>query len=269
MVSREHFPSAGRLPATLEISHGPPGLLGRFFLWADNAVRNRGVTLHFTTFDELAAVNKANSDTWRPLFPIFDPVIGGANPQTGFAIIGRNANGEVVAAQGARIYDWSGTTLYDEAVSLRMLYQDADAARARGDKCAITAPSSKTISGRVAFSGAGWYRPDFRGKDLGTLLPRISRAYAFTRCETDYTISIMAAGVVAGGFADRCGYTKIAHDAVDALVTPMGVLRGALVWMETAELLSDIERLLAASNQPADTDGFAETMQAWARAAPL
>ena len=79
----------------------------------------------------------------------------------------------------------------------------------------------------------------------------------------------MAAGVVAGGFADRCGYTKIAHDAVDALVTPMGVLRGALVWMETAELLSDIEGLLAASNQPADTDGFAETMQAWARAAPL
>jgi hypothetical protein len=261
MVS-EHFPTSGRLPATLEISHGPPGVLGRFFLWADSAARNRGVSLHFTTFDELAAVNKANSDTWRPLFPIFDPVLGGASAQSGFAIIGRNASGEVVAAQGARIYDWSGTTLYDEAVSLRMLYQDADAARARGDKCEITAPSSKTISGRVAFSGAGWYRPDYRGKELGTLLPRISRAYAFTRCGTDYTISIMAAGVVAGGFAVRCGYTKIEHDAVDALATPMGVLRGALVWMDTAELLSDIEGQLAASNQLSETDGLVKIAQA-------
>jgi hypothetical protein len=261
MVS-EHFPTSGRLPATLEINHGPPGLLGRFFLWADSAARNRGVTLHFTTFDELAAVNKANSDTWRPLFPIFDPVLGGASAQNGFAIIGRNASGEAVAAQGAHIYDWSGTTLYDEAVSLRMLYQDADAARARGDKCAITAPSSKTISGCVAFSGAGWYRPDFRGKDLGTLLPRISRAYAFTRCGTDYTISIMAAAVVAGGFADRCGYTKVAHDAVDAFATPMGVLRGALVWMDTAELLSDIEGQLAASNQLSETDGLVKIAQA-------
>ena len=159
MVSREHFPSAGRLPATLEISHGPPGLLGRFFLWADNAVRNRGVTLHFTTFDELAAVNKANSDTWRPLFPIFDPVLGGANPQTDSpsSVAMPTARWSQRRARGSMTGPARPFTMRPSHCGC--LYQDADAARARGDKCAITAPSAKTISGRVAFQAPAGIGP--------------------------------------------------------------------------------------------------------------
>jgi hypothetical protein len=258
----ENLPMAGRLPASLEICHGPASLLGRFFLWADTAARGRGVTLSFASFDELIEINRANSDTWRPLFPLFDPALGGATAQTGFVIIGRNAAGDVVATQAARFYDWSGTTLHDEAVSLRMLYADPDAARARGDRCEIKTPAAREISGRVAFSGAGWYRPDFRGKGLALILPRISRAYAFTRWQTGHTISIMADAVVTGGFADRTGYTKVASGAADLFVTPMGVLRGAFVWMDTAELLSDLEQVMAAAdqavaNQPADRSGVA------------
>jgi hypothetical protein len=257
MVMSEHLPIAGRLPAKLEICHGPAGLLGRFFLWADTAARERGVTLSFASFDELIEINRANSGTWRPLFPLFNPALGGVTTQTGFVILGRNAAGEVVATQAARFYDWSGTTLHDEAVSLRMLYADADAARARGDRCEIKTAAAREISGRVVFSGAGWYRPDFRGKGLALLLPRISRAFAFTRWQTDYTISIMADAVVAGGFADRTGYTKVAKGAADLVVTPMGVLRGAFVWMDAAELLSDLEQIIAAANRRAEISGIA------------
>jgi hypothetical protein len=57
---REWYPNTFRLPAACRPpSKSAMGLLGRFFLWADSAARNRGVTLHVTTFDELVAVDKA------------------------------------------------------------------------------------------------------------------------------------------------------------------------------------------------------------------
>src|SRR5262245_32247766 len=185
---QEPLPISGRLPACLKIKYGPVGLFGRFFLWADTAARDRGVTLFFASLQDLIEANKANSDTWRPLVPVFDEALGGATPETAFVLIGRNKDGEVVATQAARIYDWSKTSLKDEANSLRMFYADPDAAVARGDRCEITAPIAEKISGRVAFSGGIWYRRDFRGKDLGTILPRISRAYAFTRWHSDFTL---------------------------------------------------------------------------------
>ena len=81
---RDPLPSSGRLPAHLKIKYGPVGLLGRFFLWADNAARDRGVTLSFGTLQELMEANRSNSDTWRPLVPVFDESLGGVTPETAF-----------------------------------------------------------------------------------------------------------------------------------------------------------------------------------------
>ena len=206
---QEPLPTSGRLPAQLKIKYGPVGVLGRFFLWADSAARDRGVTLSFASFQDLIEANKANSDSWRPLFPVFDEVLGGITPETGFVLLGRDKGGRVVATQAARIYDWSESTLKDEAASLRMFYADPDAALARGDRCEITTPVAEKITGRVVFSGAVWYQRDFRGKDLATILPRISRAYAFTRWNSDFTVGMMADAVIAGGMAERVGYTKL------------------------------------------------------------
>ena len=182
--------------------------------------------------------------------------------QTGFVIIGRNADGDVVATQAARFFDWSGTTLHDEAVSLRMLYADADAARARGDRCEIKNSGRQRNFGTRRVLRCRLVPTGFPEKRTGFDPSRISRTFAFTRWQTGHTISIMADAVVTGGFADRTGYTKVASGAADLVVTPMGVLRGAFVWMDTAELLSDLEQLMAAANQavsdqPADRSGVA------------
>jgi predicted nucleic acid-binding Zn ribbon protein len=255
---QEALPVSGRLPAYLKIKYGPVGLLGRFFLWADTAARDRGVTLFVASLQELADVNKANSETWRPLLPVFDPVVSGITPETGFALIGRDRSGQVVAAQAARVYDWSHTTFEAEATSLRMFYADADAALSRGDRCEVTTPVARTIAGRVVFSGAGWYRPDFRGKGLATILPRISRAYAYTRWNSDLTFSVMADAVVAGGMAQRCGYTKIEPSCVDFLVTPVGAARCALVWMHPDELLADLAAIMDQVPAPVTEPGIAQ-----------
>jgi hypothetical protein len=248
---QQHLPLPGRLPAFLKIKYGPVGLLGRFFLWADAAARDRGVTLFFASLQDLVEVNKANSDSWRPLFPIFDQDIGGITPENGFVILGRDRDGQVVATQAARLYDWSDTTLEREGTSLRMFYADPDAALARGDRCEIATPAAGNIAGRVVFSGAGWYRPDFRSRGLATILPRISRAYALTRWNTDFTISMMADAVVAGGMADRTGYTKVEHGGVELVASPFGGMRCALVWMPRDELLADLATIMDQVPDPA------------------
>lgn len=243
--SSAFFPSSGRLPAVLQIDYGPASLLGRFFLWADSAARAKGVVLSFASLEDLVAVNRENRDTWLPLIPIFDPAVGGITARTGFVLLGRNSNGEVVATQAARLYDWPASCFHDEAASLRMFYANPAPAVERGERCEVTAPSAKAITGRVVFSGAGWYRSDYRGRGLSTLLPRISRAYAYTRWRSDYTISMFADAVLAGGMAQRCGYINVEPAAVDLVDSPMGTVRFAFVWMDADEMLSDLDAVLA------------------------
>jgi hypothetical protein len=254
---QEPLPTSGRLPSHLKIKYGPASLLGRFFLWADTAARDRGVTLFFATLQDLVQVNKANSASWLPLLPIFDATLGGIRPETGFVIIGRDKAGEVVATQAARLYDWSETTLEDEATCLRMFYADPHAALARGDHCKITTSVAQNIKGRVAYSGAGWYRRDFRGKGLATILPRISRAYAFTCWNTDFTISFIGDAVTAGGMAERAGYTKVEHSSIEFVAPPLDV-RCALVWMRADELLADLTAMMDQVPVPAIAPAIAE-----------
>lgn len=267
-------PTSGRLPAALQVDHGPASLLGRFFLWADSAARAKDVTLSFATLDDLVVANRGNRDTWLPLIPIFDPAMGGITAETGFVLLGRNSAGEVVATQAARLYEWPTTCFHDEAASLRMFYADPAPALARGERCEVTAPSAKAITGRVVFSGAGWYRPDYRGRGLATLLPRISRAYAYTRWCSDCTVSMFADPVLAGGMAQRCGYTNVEAASVSLVDSPMGTVRFALVWMGTDETISDLAAVLAnaagdeplsaaaAGGDPAQVDGRVDERRA-------
>lgn len=239
----ECCPVSGPLLEGIEIQYGLKNFMWRFFRWADRALEERGVRLFFASFEDLVEVNRANPKTWRPLVPIFSPELSGVNRETGFVLLGRNSADEVVATQAARVFDWSESSLRVEAASLRLFYADAKAALQRGDRCEINASVAHGISGRVVFSGGGWYRPDFRRKDLGTILPRVSRAYAFTRWNSDFTISIMADAVVAGGFAERAGYTNVECDAVSYVASPMGALHGALVWMASAQMLADLDAI--------------------------
>ena len=239
---KDNLPTSHRLPESLQIRYGPPHLLGRFLLHADAELRRKGISLYFSSLEELVKINMDNSDTWRPLAPLFNPEVGGIRKQDAIVLLGREENGRVVAAQAARRYLWHTTTLHEEALSLRMFFGDPDAALRRGDRCVISSPTAREIKGCVTFSGAGWYHPDFRGRGLSTLLPRISRALAFTYWETDYTISMIGEKVIAGGMADRCGYTHVEHNTVDLVATPLGTMRCALVWMKTSQLLADLEQ---------------------------
>jgi hypothetical protein len=223
----------------ITIENGPVPLLGEFFLRAEAAARDRGVFLSFSSIGDFVAVNNRNRSTWRPLIPIFDPDVGGFASDNGFCILGRNRRGDVVATQAARLYCWPDRTFYDAATSLDLYYSDAPSARARGETCEVTARTTRNVSGRVVFSGGGWYHPDFRGCSLSVILPRISRALAFARWKTDVTVSMMAEAVVKGGVAERCGYTDVDWD-VRLKNFAVGDLRLAFMSMRTDQLLGDL-----------------------------
>ena len=60
----------------------------------------------------------------------------------------------------------------------------------------------------MIFAGGIWYRPDYRGIGLPYILPWLSRTYAYTRWQQDFSLSIMAEEVYKRGMAQRSGYSK-------------------------------------------------------------
>jgi hypothetical protein len=236
----------------ITINHGPRSLLGRFFLLADQAARTRGITLEFSSMEELVRINRLNASTWRPILPHYDVQYGGLHSENAFCIVGRNKDGEAVATQAARFYDWTQTTLVEEASTLGLFYPQPSLMAQRREKCTITAPHAGSITGRVAFTGAAWYRPDYRGRDLAAVLPRIARAYAFAKWCTDCNITFIAERLVESGLAQRCGYTNVEF-AVELDNFAIGAYRGALVWMEKAEMLDDLSRFATTSLSQIDT----------------
>src|SRR5256885_15438757 len=63
-----------RLLDQITLLHGPHDLLGRFFLIADTAARDRGVKLRLRAdFDGLVELHRRHRESWTAKSPIFDP----------------------------------------------------------------------------------------------------------------------------------------------------------------------------------------------------
>lgn len=250
------LPAPRPLLSDITIEHGPADLLGRFFLKADTAARRRDVTLSFARMQDLIAINRSNPETWRPILPLFDPECGGITDDNSFCIFGHNAKGEIVATQAARLYRWSAdTSFHEEASSLRLFYADPAHTKGEREEVEVTAPVARQISGAVIFAGGIWYRPDYRGRGLPYILPWLSRAYAYTRWQHDFSLSIMAEEIYKRGMAQRSGYTKVDWEVWlrRTPVDPTGEIRCALVYMDSGELLEGVADFLARFDAQVDT----------------
>jgi hypothetical protein len=234
----------GPLHGQLAMRYGPLELLGNFFRCAETAARERGVTLSFADMAELIAVNELNRDSWLPLFPTYDVRHNTIGPDEAFCILGRDRHGKVVAAHAGRLFDLGGGSFHDLAQSMRLMYEDPKRSMRPGETCEVTAEATRSIRGRVVFSGAAWYRPDYRGKQLSTIVPILSRAYAFTRWNIDYLVAVMSEEVVRGGMTRRTGYTNIDWD-IRVTNSPLGDVRFAFMWMEPPQLLQDVAKFIA------------------------
>ncbi len=190
----------------LQFKYGNIDLLSRFLKFADLQNRERGVVTSFASLDELLVVNIQNRDSWLPLLPTFDPTYNTFRPNYAFAMLGRNAAGEVVSAQAARLFDWRGSNFQSEAETLRIFYSNPEKMKRRGETCKVVAPSASEVSGLVAFLGAVWYRPDYR-KKMPTLIDlRIAPICARTMWRPDYFVWVMGERLANKGLAPRTGH---------------------------------------------------------------
>jgi hypothetical protein len=218
------------------IDHGPRQLLDPFFRDADAAARHAGVRLTFGDFAELVALNKANGDNWGPLIPLFDPANCSLHDDNAFCLIGRNQTGEAVATHAVRLFHWPATSFKEEAESLRLFYSATAQRKYLHEACTITAPSAREVTGRVAYSGAAWVRPDYRGRALALILPRLAKAYAFTRWRPDFIVSWMTEATYKRGLIAHVGYTTVDW-AVEMRRSFVGDLRFAFLSMRERGLL--------------------------------
>ena len=226
-----------RLPDALTIKHGPAPLLGRFVLAADRAARRKGVTLRLRhDFDELVRVNQYYTarDLWYPLLDAFNPRCAELTPENAYWICGEDENGEVVLTNACRVLDWTGTNLTEQA---RALWYGRDS----GQRCEVTAEAAEFITGIVAWGGASWVRPDFRGKQLSYLTPRILKAYACARWPIDWSFCYIGIDNVRRGLAATYGHNNLSHSILYP-DSPHG--EQVIGYSSTAEFYADISSFM-------------------------
>jgi GNAT superfamily N-acetyltransferase len=229
-----------RLPDALTIKHGPARLLSTFVLEGDKAARRMGLRLRLRNdFGELLYFNKQRiaCGDWYRLAHIFNPEYSELLPENSYWISGEDEQGEVVVTQAGRIYYWPESTLEEEA---RLMFY---AGREEGQRCIVSAADAKKISGVVFYGGSVWVRPDFRGRQLSQLLPRLGRAYAVARWPVDWGISLVAPVLVEKNVAAGYGYKHVSH-SVSYPGSPWGDIDFALVSLSRMEAYDDFARVL-------------------------
>jgi hypothetical protein len=246
-------PPYPELITDITVEHGPVDLLGRFFLKADTAARNRGITLSFGTFEELLQVNERNRSSWATITTMYDYRFcpRGLAPDRALCLLGRDARGEVVATHAARVFFLDEESLHDQAVSLRIFYDEPERMKAPNERCEVTASAARTMRGRLLINGAVWYEPAYRKRQLSKIIPRISRAYAYTRWKIDHSMGLMMEGPTRGGVIDSLGYPHREWD-LRLFNAPNGSPRCCLAWMHADEMIDDLQSFLVGFDAEVD-----------------
>lgn len=229
----------------VRLDYGPPELISAFLIAADTTLADHGLTLSFSSFQELLRVNGENRNTWLPLNPTFNPANGLVDSDNAFCLLGRNGSGQVVTAQAMRIFDWHDTDLKREAESLRLLYLNPPAS----DGCRVTAPSAPHIRGRVGYGGAIWLHPSVRGRRVPAWMSRIHRAYAYTRWQIDMSFGITSTALLKTGFIEASGFPH-SEKGVAFDDPTKGPPDGAIFWITADEMLADWASFLEQSDKP-------------------
>jgi hypothetical protein len=251
-LSRSTAASGPRVPKigvpfldSIQVDHGPPGLLGRFFLQVDRSAKKNGLSLEFSTFDEMADANSRNLDSWGLLIPMFDPRTSDIPPGRAMCLVARDVSGQVVATAGGKLLDASER-------SFKQIVEDGDffsLRRVNGRlpiEAEMHAPVAATLHGQLAYCGGIWVHPDVRGLRLPALLSRIVNACMLTLWDPDFVMGFVKPDVVGSDLYKRYGY-KRAEPSLIVKQEQRTVYEGTFLWMTrtdaTLDLADFLERL--------------------------
>ena len=224
---------------TLQIEYGPHTLLGRFFLLASKVLRDNGIRLVVSSLAELAELQASNVTTWPLFAPMLDPNLGPIDPDMSYGFVGLDRTGAVACAQGGRIYDSHSRSLRDMIDDQSFFYGPGRGPAPGQPSCSTTASLADTVRGRFVYSGALWAHPRHRGHKFAGLLPRISRAYALTRWNTERTVAVVSDKIAASPLMPQYAYTHVEREFRIRNVGPEDYV-GVLMVLKANELLDDL-----------------------------
>jgi hypothetical protein len=226
----------------VQVVHGPPGLLGRFFLLADRSAKKNGLSFEFSSFDEMAEANSRNLDSWGLLIPMFDPRVSDIPPGNAMCLLVRDASGQIVATAGGKFLDASER-------SFKQIVKDGDffsLRRVNGRlpiEAEIHAPVAATLHGHLAYCGGIWVHPEVRGLRLPALLSRIINACMLTLWDPDFVMGFVKPDVVGSDLYKRYGY-KRAEPSLVVKQDQRTVYEGTFLWMTRTDATIDLADFL-------------------------
>lgn len=159
----------------------------------------------FEEYSEIIARDRPRQALGAPL----DPALQNLNSGNAFWLTGRDADGQLMHTQAARLIDMKAETLssymFNHFREFPPAIPDLDLERSRFR----ASPGARHISGRVIYHGEVWMSDQpglFRGNGLSTVLARYGLLTAMQRWNPDYIFGFMARTVAFKGFAERMGY---------------------------------------------------------------
>jgi hypothetical protein len=230
----------------ITVEHGPVDVLGRIFLIADSAARERGVSLSFGSFEELLQANEKNRNSWGIMTSMYDYRCcpHGLAPERAFCLFGRDTHGEVVTTHAVRLYELGECSMREMGDRMLLHHDDPDLTKQPQESIEVTAPSAESIRGRLVINGAVWFHPNYRKRQLSMIIPRAVRAYAYTMWKPDWCMGLMMEGPTGGGVIETAGY-PYREWGLQIRNAQNGSPRCCLAWMHASELLADLRGYLA------------------------
>ena len=148
-----------------------------------------GAGLRFSVESDLAAwaevMRAAPSIT--AVSPSFDPEHSWLTPANAFWVCLRDGSGQVVGCICSRLFETED--MMQVIRSYRLFFDRKPVLDLR--PLHLVAPDEVPImSGRVGYTGGYWLHPDWRGRGLSRLLPRINRALALRHFDLDWLFSL-------------------------------------------------------------------------------
>ena len=236
--------SPRRLLDQITLVHGPRDLLAHYFALADAKLEQLGLRARLRTdFDTLLEVSERNRGSWPPLIHTLHPRHSVLRIDTAYWLEVINDKIEPVAIHAGRLFDWPDTDLIGEVKSLRVFYADPAPHLARGEGAKSDTPRFAPSGGLNMFGGAVWVHPDYRAQGLGALVPRISRAYGYTRWQPGFFWMVTEPKTFKGGLIRAVGPFEL----VSQLTTRLewrGDLDLLLMSMDAAAFLDDLQAQL-------------------------
>lgn len=119
--------------------------------------------------------------------PSFDPDHSWLTPANSFWVCLRDGSGQVIGCICSRLFETDD--MMQIIRSYRLFFDRKPVLDLRPLR--LVAPDDvPIISGRIGYTGGYWLHPDWRGRGLSRLLPRINRALALRHFDLDWLFSL-------------------------------------------------------------------------------